>query len=229
MDQKILIIEDERQIVRFIELELKHEGYKVLIAYDGLRGLESARFEKPDLILLDLMLPGINGFEVCRKIREFSSIPIIMLTAKDTTVDKVSGLDMGADDYITKPFEMDELLARIRAAFRSRMQVDNVKILKVNNLEMDLCHYAVKRSDQSIPLTKREYDLLEYLMKNKGLVLTRTQILDCVWGINYSGDANVVDVYIRYLRSKIDERFEPKLIHTVRGFGYVLEDKASNA
>lgn len=229
MDQKILIIEDEKQIVRFIELELKHEGYKVLIAYDGLRGLESARFEKPDLILLDLMLPGINGFEVCRKIREFSSIPIIMLTAKDTTVDKVSGLDMGADDYITKPFEMDELLARIRAAFRSRMQVDNVKILKVNNLEMDLCHYAVKRSDQSIPLTKREYDLLEYLMKNKGLVLTRTQILDCVWGINYSGDANVVDVYIRYLRSKIDERFEPKLIHTVRGFGYVLEDKASNA
>jgi DNA-binding response OmpR family regulator len=229
MRQKILVVEDEKQIARFIELELRHEGYEVLIAHDGLTGLDRARYEKPDLVLLDLMLPGMDGFEVCRKIREFSATPVIMLTAKDATADKVSGLDTGANDYITKPFEMDELLARIRAAFRSGKLADNVKILKVNDLEMDLFHHSVKRNEQPIAFTKREYELLEYLMKNEGLVLTRQQILDSVWGIDYTGDANVIDVYIRYLRSKIDDPFEPKLIHTVRGFGYVLEDKGSHA
>lgn len=229
-EKHILVIEDEKQIARFIELELTHEGYDVSVEYDGLQGLSSVRFGKPDLVLLDLMLPGMDGFEVCRKIREFSSVPVIMLTAKDETIDKVTGLDTGADDYITKPFEMDELLARIRAAFRSRVPLDNnMQLLILNNLVMDFSRHTVKRNDIGITLTKKEFDLLHYLLKNKGLVLTREQILDSVWDFEYSGDANVVDVYIRYLRSKIDDQFEPKLIHTVRGFGYVLEDKDSNA
>ena len=225
--KKILIIEDEKALARLLELALTHEGYETKTEYDGDRGFEDVSRYEPDLILLDLMLPGMDGIEICRKVREFSFVPILMLTARGETVDKVTGLDCGANDYMTKPFEMDELLARIRATLRpSENSAEQFEILAVKDLWMDLRHHVVKRSETVISLTKREFDLLEYLMKNRGIVLTREQILERVWGLDYEGEANVVDVDIRYLRSKIDEPFEPKLIHTVRGFGYVLSDKA---
>lgn len=225
--KKILIIEDEKALARLLELALTHEGYETKTEYNGDRGFEDVSCYEPDLVLLDLMLPGMDGIEVCRKVRKFSFVPILMLTARDETVDKVTGLDCGANDYMTKPFEMEELLARIRAILRAgENSVEKLEMLAVEDLWMDLRHHLVKRSGTAIYLTKREFDLLEYLMKNRGIVLTREQILERVWGLDYEGEANVVDVYIRYLRSKIDEPFDPKLIHTVRGFGYVLGDKA---
>lgn len=225
--KKILIVEDEKPLARLLELALTHEGYETKTEYDGGRGFADAPLYEPDLILLDLMLPGMDGIEVCRKIREFSFVPIIMLTAKDETADKVAGLDCGANDYMTKPFEMEELLARIRAALRTgENSAENLEVLAVGDLWMDLRRHVVQRAETAISLTRREFDLLEYLMKNRGIVLTREQILERVWGLDYEGEANVVDVYIRYLRSKIDEPFASKLIHTVRGFGYVLSDKA---
>jgi DNA-binding response OmpR family regulator len=228
--KKILIIEDEKQIARFVELELQHEGYNVKIEYDGFCGLNSVGSYNPDLILLDIMLPSIDGMEVCRRIREFSAVPVIMLTARDETIDKVAGLDIGANDYITKPFKMDELLARIRAALRIIEPKDKMsQVLMTNDLVMDISRHTVKRENSNIVLTRREFDLLEYFLKNKGLVLSREQILGSVWGIDYEGDTNIVDVYIKYLRSKIDEQFENKLVHTVRGFGYVLEDRKTDA
>lgn len=223
---KILVIEDEKPIARLLELSLRHEGYEVQKEYDGLAGLARVTAFEPDLILLDLMLPGMDGMQVCRKVREISSVPIIMLTARDETIDKVNGLDFGANDYMTKPFEMDELLARIRVALRNRnTAAEQFEMLAVKDLELDLRRHTVKRADSPISLTKREFDLLEYLMKNRGIVLTREKILNTVWGLDYEGETNVVDVYIRYLRGKIDEPFGQKLIHTVRGYGYVLDDK----
>jgi len=223
---KILIIEDEKQIARFLELELKHEGYDVYVCYDGKEGLKKVEKTHPDLILLDIMLPGINGIEVCRKIRQYSNVPIIMVTAKDDIPDKVMGLDSGADDYVTKPFAIEELLARIRAALRKSKQLNIIReVLNIADLSIDTSKRIVKRAGKIIELTKREYDLLEYLVRNKGIVLTREQILENVWGYYYMGDTNVVDVYIRYLRSKVDEGFKTKLIHTVRGVGYKCEEK----
>lgn len=219
----ILIIEDEKQIARFLELELKHEGYTVEIEYDGRGGLKKAEENEPDLILLDIMLPGINGMEVCRRIRQFSEVPVIMLTARDETTDKVMGLDIGANDYVTKPFVIEELLARIRAVLRNKSQSKQPqKSLVTSDLRMDLAKRQVFRGDESIDLTKKEYDLLEYLLRNKGIVLTRDQILENVWGYDYAGDTNVVDVYIRYLRSKVDDEHDIRLIQTVRGVGYIL-------
>lgn len=227
---KLLIIEDEKPLARLLELALTHEGYTVQKEYDGADGLRRVPQFEPDLILLDIMLPGMDGMEVCRKVREFSDVPILMLTAKDTTADKVAGLDTGANDYITKPFETDELLARIRAGLRSREKpTEAPPVLAVKDLWIDLPHHVVKRGDTVIPLTRREFDLLVCLARNRGIVLSREQILDHVWGFDYEGEANVVDVYIRYLRGKIDEPFEPKLIRTVRGFGYVLEDRPLGA
>ncbi|WP_039767544.1 MULTISPECIES: response regulator transcription factor [unclassified Caldicellulosiruptor] len=223
---KILIIEDEKQIARFIELELKHEGYDVYVCYDGIEGLKKVEEIHPDLILLDIMLPGINGIEVCRKVRQYSNVPIIMVTAKDDIPDKVMGLDSGADDYVTKPFAIEELLARIRAALRKSKQLNIIReVLSIGDLTIDTSKRIVIRAGRIIELTKREYDLLEYLVRNKGIVLTREQILENVWGYSYMGDTNVVDVYIRYLRSKIDDGFKTKLIHTVRGVGYKCEEK----
>jgi len=220
---RILIIEDERQIARFLELELSHEEYAVDIAYDGREGLEKANSEKYALILLDVMLPGINGIEVLRRIRQNMQTPVIMLTAKDEVTDKVMGLDTGADDYVTKPFLIEELLARIRAALRKKdVRKQDTTLLKVSDLELDTLRHETKRADHVIELTKKEYDLLEYLIRNKGLVLTRNQILEKVWGFEYIGDTNVVDVYIRYLRGKIDEDYEKKLIQTIRGVGYSI-------
>lgn len=224
--QKILIIEDEVKIARFLELELSHEGYAVDQAHDGKAGLQKALDNEYDLIVLDIMLPGMNGIEVLRKIRQGSDIPIIMLTAKDEIMDKVIGLDMGADDYITKPFAIEELLARIRTALKRRI-TRNVaaKILNSNDLRLDLEKYSVTLANEPIELTKREFDLLKYLLENKNIVLTRERLLEMVWGFDYIGDTNVVDVYIRYLRSKIDEKYSRKIIHTIRGVGYTIKDE----
>lgn len=221
---KILIIEDEKQIARFLELELSHEGYEVDIAYDGYSGLEKAVGDvQYDLILLDIMLPGIDGIEVLQRIRHRLSTPVILLTARDEVTDKVIGLDTGADDYVTKPFVIEELLARIRVALRKKgVNVKDVTLLKISDLEIDTARHEAKRAGVDIYLTKKEYDLLEYLIRNQGLVLTRDQIIERVWGYEYIGDTNVVDVYIRYLRSKIDDGFAKKLIQTIRGVGYSI-------
>lgn len=222
---KILIIEDEKHIARFLELELVHEGYCVEIEYDGRNGLKRVEENEPGLILLDIMLPGINGIEVCRRIRQFSKVPVIMLTARDETTDKVMGLDIGADDYITKPFVIEELLARIRAALRKKVQDEkDQRALAAGNLRMDPLKHQVMRNNEEIELTKKEYDLLEYLLFNKEIVLSRDQILENVWGYDYFGDTNVVDVYIRYLRSKLEAPDSTRMIHTVRGVGYILRE-----
>lgn len=223
---KILIVEDEIKIARFLELELKHEGYEVIIAGDGRTGLEKALNEKIDLIILDIMLPGISGIEVCRRIRQESMVPIIMLTAKDDVTDKVAGLDMGADDYMTKPFAIEELLARIRVALNRKNYMSDKKVetLQVGDLKLNLSSRTVFYKEDEIILTKKEFELLEHLMKNRNVVLTREQLLNNVWDYEYFGDTNVVDVYIRYLRQKIDEKYGIHLISTVRGVGYIIKD-----
>ncbi len=225
---RILIIEDEEKIARFIELELKYEGYEVHKAFDGRDGLEMAKTQPFDLILLDIMLPGLNGIEVLRRIRQFSKIPIIMLTARDAVVDKVSGLDGGADDYITKPFAIEELLARIRANLRKNgndNSVDISEILTFGDLYLDLKKREVRVKDNLIYLTKKEFDLLHYLLANKNIVLDRETILEKIWSYDFIGESNAVDVYIRYLRAKIEEPFDLRIIHTVRGVGYVIKDE----
>ncbi|MCB2361177.1 response regulator transcription factor [Clostridium estertheticum] len=225
-EQKILIIEDEVKIARFLELELKYEGYIVSQSHDGREGLDKAMNEAFDLILLDIMLPSLNGLEVLRRLRQVSDIPIIMLTAKDEIMDKVTGLDIGANDYMTKPFAIEELLARIRTALKKNTQVNkSSNILSVGELIIDLDQHMVSFNNNSIDLTKTEFDLLKLLVDNKNIVLTRNKIIDIVWGYEYMGDTNVVDVYIRYLRSKIDDRFRKKFIYTVRGVGYLLKDE----
>ena len=228
MDKKdILIIEDERAIVRILELEMTYEGYTFDSAYDGNEGLEKFHSSQYGLILLDLMLPEVSGMEVCRKIRKISMVPIIMLTARRDITDKVTGLDLGADDYITKPFEMEELLARIRAGLRhSQIRMAESKQLALADLTINLLTREVLKQEDSIDLTKTEYELLEYLMLNKGLVLTRDQIIEQVWGYDFEGDTNILDVYIRYLRSKIDYPYGSKLIQTIRGVGYTLKEQS---
>jgi DNA-binding response OmpR family regulator len=223
---KILIIEDEIKIARFIELELKYEGYIVEQAHDGREGLQKALEGGFDLILLDIMLPSLNGIEVLRRLRQTSDISVIMLTAKDDIMDKVTGLDNGADDYVTKPFAIEELLARIRVALkRKKVEVKASHLLKLENLCLDLEKYTVRYGDNMIELTKREFDLLKYLLENKNIVLSRDKILETVWGYDYFGDTNVVDVYIRYLRTKIDDKYNKKFIHTVRGVGYMIKNE----
>jgi two-component system, OmpR family, response regulator ArlR len=224
MKGNILIIEDEIKIARFVEMELNYEGYKVTKVHDGRQGLMKARNEEFDLILLDIMLPSMNGIEVLRRIREESEVPVIMLTAKDETMDKVTGLDMGADDYITKPFEIEELLARIRVALK-RKKVTKKQELRYKELLMDLEGYNLSYDGENIELTKKEFELLRYLLENKNRVLTRDKIIETVWGYDYFGDTNVVDVYIRYLRSKIDDKYNQKIIHTLRGVGYMIKDE----
>lgn len=224
-NKDILIIEDDKAITRILELEFKHEGYTYDIAMDGKAGLEKFQSGQYGIILLDLMLPEISGMEVCRKVRKVSSIPIIMLTARRDITDKVIGLDLGADDYVTKPFEMEELLARIRAGLRrSKNKMGELKLLELADLSLNLLTREVINQGDHIDLTKTEYELLEYMLSNKGLVLTREQIIEHVWGYDFVGDSNVLDVYIRYLRNKIDYPYETKLIHTVRGVGYTLKE-----
>ncbi len=224
--KKILLIEDEVKLARFVELELRYEGYDVAVCHDGRDGLKQATEENFDMLLLDLMLPGLNGIEICRRVRKFSGIPIIMLTAKDEVMDKVAGLDSGADDYLTKPFAIEELLARMRVAFKHATAGNpNKMILEVQGLQIDTDKRLVTVDDQVVDLTKKEYELLLYLVQNKNIVLSREQILNEVWGYSYIGETNVVDVYIRYLRSKIDEAFDRKYIHTIRGVGYYVKDE----
>ncbi len=225
MNKKILLIEDEVKLARFVELELKYEGYEVKVCHDGREGFDEFQTGEYDLILLDLMLPGLNGIEICRRIRKLSDIPIIMLTAKDEVIDKVAGLDSGADDYVTKPFAIEELLARMRVALkRVRPEPITKNIYKCGDLTIDADKHLVKVGEDLVDLTKREYDLLLYFLKNKNIVLSREQILNQVWGYNYIGETNVVDVYVRYLRLKIDEKFDRKFIHTIRGVGYYIKD-----
>ncbi|NMH72960.1 response regulator transcription factor [Bacillus sp. RO2] len=221
---KVLIIEDEKNLARFIELELQYEGFEVATSYDGREGLDLALKEEWDIILLDLMLPGLSGMEVCRRIRAAKETPIIMLTARDSVMDKVSGLDSGADDYMSKPFAIEELLARIRALFR-RMEGKKEEahnILSFRELKVDLDARTVTRADEQIELTKREFDLLVVFITNINRVLTRELLLDKVWELGSYAETNVVDVYVRYLRNKIDKPNEESYIQTVRGTGYVM-------
>lgn len=224
---RILIVEDEEKIARFLELELVHEGYKVIKANNGRVGLEIAERGEADLIILDVMLPEINGLEVLRRLRKNSDIPVIMLTARDAVMDKVSGLDAGADDYITKPFAIEELLARIRTALKKR--VVEVKkdedILSCGVLVLDKMRHKVTCKGTEIELTNREFNLLQVLMENKNIVLTRDVLIEKVCGYDYMGETNVIDVYVRYLRTKIDDAFNMKVITTVRGVGYVIKDE----
>jgi DNA-binding response OmpR family regulator len=223
-DKRILLVEDEVKLARFVELELKYEGYKVDIAHDGRDAIDMFLGNEYDLVLLDLMLPGINGMEVLRRIRKASDAPVIMLTAKGEVTDKVVGLDSGADDYITKPFAIEEVLARMRAAFKKRATKEDRNVLTVQNLTIDIPKREVKRGDTVVELTKTEFELLVYMAQNKNIVLTREQILNQVWGYDYIGETNIVDVYIRYLRTKLDDRFNEKLIFTTRGVGYYVKD-----
>ncbi len=223
--ERILIVEDEEAIARFLELELQHEGYAVGKATDGRTGLDLALSGQYDLVLLDIMLPELSGMEVIRRIRKESQIPVIMLTARDTVMDKVAGLDMGADDYITKPFAIEELLARLRTALRKRtVQQPQAQLLTCGPVTMDVARHQVQCQGKNVELTNREFDVLRLLMEQQQIVLSRETFLSKVWGYDYVGETNVVDVYIRYLRSKLDEVCGQELIHTVRGVGYVLRE-----
>ncbi len=227
----ILIVEDEKKIARFLELELRHEGYDVLCAEDGRKGLEMALEPGTDLVILDLMLPEMSGIEVCRRLRRESDVPIIMLTAKDDVSDKVMGLDMGADDYMTKPFAIEELLARIRVALKKHRadgKGAHEGVLKAGHLVLDPASYSVSYHGTPIALTKKEFDLLHYLMAHAGEAVTREKLLSDVWEYDYAGDTNVVDVYIRYLRLKIDEPFHIKTIRTIRAVGYMFQYEETN-
>jgi len=220
---KILIVEDDPQLSRLIALELEHEGYEADCALDGRAGLDKALTGKHDLILLDVMLPSVSGLEVLRKIRQSSTVPIIMISARDATVDKISGLDLGADDYLTKPFDIEELLARIRANLK-KGRIHSAGQISLGELVVDPVQHSVQYGGENIDLTKKEFDLLCYLLTNRNAVLSRENILSNVWGYAFGGSTNIVDVYVRYLRSKIDERFGISIIHTVRGSGYMAKE-----
>jgi len=224
MKEKILLVEDEEKLARFVELELSYEGYEVHKAGDGRAGLAMIESERYDLLLLDIMLPELSGMEVLRRVRRGSNIPVIMLTARDSVIDKVTGLDTGADDYITKPFAIEELLARIRVALRGKGAAHGGGELRLDRLWLDVASHTAMVDETPLELTKREFDLIRYMMENKGIVVTRDALLRHVWGYEYEGESNVVGVYIRFLRSKIDEAFNVKYIHTVRGVGYILKD-----
>lgn len=222
--RKILIVEDEENMVLFIQMELKYEGYNVDVASDGRKAVELALKNNYDLILLDLMLPGINGLEVCRRIRKEKDTPIIMLTARDSVMDKVTGLQNGADDYIAKPFAIEELLARMEAIFR-RINRKNIKSeFKFKDITLDVEGRIVKKDEKIIELTNTEFQLLLILIRNKNKVLTRDVLLDNVWGYNSEAETNIVDVYVRYIRNKLDKDDKEKYIQTVRGVGYVMRD-----
>jgi two-component system OmpR family response regulator len=226
MSSKIIIVEDDPNILEALKYNLGKEGYDTITAIDGVQALELARTNKPDLIVLDIMLPKMSGFEVCRILRKEMAIPIIMLTARDDEIDKVTGLDLGADDYMTKPFSMRELMARIRAMLR-RVEIQTVipeTPLSFGDLEVDTLHHMITRAGNTLNLSPKEFDLLVFLTSNKGLVFTRDQLLEKVWGYYYSGDTRTVDVHIRWLREKIEANSEePKHLITVRGVGYKFE------
>ena len=232
MSRKILIVEDEEKIARFVELELVHEGYEVIKAFDGRTGLDLALSEHADLIVLDVMLPRLNGLEVLRRIRkEGNTVPILLLTARDAVMDKVSGLDAGADDYITKPFNPLELVARVKLLARIRVALKRKSTdrqethkLEIHGVSLDTDRHEVMVAGEPVELTNREFELLHTLMENKNIVMDREKLMNIVCGYEYVGETNIIDVYIRYLRTKIDDRFGIKLITTVRGVGYVIRE-----
>jgi len=223
---RILIIEDEVKIARFVELELKHEGNEVEKAFDGRTGLDLALSGEFDLILLDVMLPQLNGLEVLRRIRLEKDTPILLLTARDAVMDKVAGLDAGADDYITKPFAIEELLARIRVALKKRQPAATAvsSIMQFGDLTLDVDRHEVTVHGEPVELTNREFELLKVLLVNKNIVMDRSRLIEEVCGYDYMGETNVIDVYVRYLRTKIDDRFGIHVISTVRGVGYVIRE-----
>lgn len=226
MNAHILLVEDEVKLARFIELELTSEGYQVTVAHDGMEGLTLAREANPDLAVLDWMLPNLTGVEICRRLRSTgSTIPVILLTAKDEISDRVTGLDAGSDDYVVKPFSIEELLARIRAHLRRIQEKEqNTVVLQFQDLSLNPQTREVYRSDRRIELTAKEFDLLEYLLSHPRQVFTKNQILENVWGYDFMGDSNIIEVYIRYLRLKLEENGEKRLVHTVRGVGYALRE-----
>ncbi|WEZ08550.1 response regulator transcription factor [Priestia flexa] len=223
---KILIIEDEKKIARLIQLELEYEGYETATAHTGTEGLSLFQSQQFDLLILDVMLPGLSGLEVLRRIRSTNQLtPVILLTARDSLPDKISGLDLGANDYMTKPFEIEELLARIRVWLRNQSTaIEENPLLQIGDLTVDEKTRMVTREKNTIELTPREFDLLIYLLKNQNQVLSREQLLTNVWGFDYYGDTNVVDVYIRYLRKKLDAPYSTPYLHTIRGVGYMLKE-----
>ncbi len=226
MTPRILVIEDEERIRQFLKRGLTYENYVVETAIDGKDGLEKARDTPPDLVLLDIMLPGMDGFEVCRRLRAASDVPILMLTAKEAIEDRVAGLDAGADDYLVKPFSFDELLARVRALLR-RAQPSQPQVFRFSDLELDTGTRQGRRGGETFDLTAKEYELLELFMRNPRQVLTRDVIFDRVWGYDFGGGSNIIEVYVRYLRQKTEGEDLPRLIHTVRGVGYVLRESES--
>lgn len=223
---KILVVEDDRALLDALEYNLRKEGYNVLTTTDGTQALEIARNEKPELIVLDIMLPGLSGYEICRILRKDMNTPILMLTAKAGEIDKIVGLEIGADDYMTKPFSMRELLARIRAMLR-RAKItapQSPEIINIGDLQIDIPRHQAKLNDVALNLTQKEFDLLAFLAKNRGLVFSREQLLDKIWGYDYAGGTRTVDVHIRWLREKIEtDPAQPKRLITVRGVGYKLE------
>jgi len=223
MREHILIIEDDEGILQVLQRSLSYEGYSVETALDGRDGLVRARVRPPSLVILDWMLPGLDGLEVCQRLRSAGNVPILMLTAKDTVADRVEGLDAGADDYLVKPFEFDELLARIRALLRRARPGGTPEALSFADLRLDTGTHQVFRGEREIELTAKEFELLELFLRHPRQVLTREVIYDRVWGYDFGGESNIIEVYVRYLRQKLEE-FGPRLIHTVRGVGYVLRE-----
>jgi two-component system response regulator MprA len=227
MAKTILVIEDEERILQFLRRGLSYEGYRVETAVNGTDGLQIAQEQPPDLVVLDWMLPelelGLDGLEVCRRLRAASDVPILMLTAKDSVADRVQGLDAGADDYLVKPFALNELLARVRALIR-RSRSDEPEILSFESLRLDTGTHQAFRGERVIELTAKEYELLELFLRHPRQVLTRDQIFDRVWGYDFGGESNIIEVYVRYLRQKSEANGESRLIHTVRGVGYVLRE-----
>jgi two-component system response regulator MprA len=224
MAARILVIEDDERIAQMIQRGLAFEGYRVDVALDGEAGLQRAREAVPDLVVLDLMLPGVDGIELCRRLRAASNLPILMVTAKDSIADRVTGLDAGADDYLSKPFDLDELLARVRALLR-RAAPAAPEVLRFADLTLDTGTRQARRGERAIELTAKEYELLELFMRHPRQVLTRDQIFDRVWGYDFGGESNIIEVYIRYLRQKLEAGGEPRVLFTVRGVGYVLREE----
>ena len=226
MREHILVIEDDEGILQVLQRGLSYEGYSVETALDGRDGLVRARLRPPTLVVLDWMLPGLDGLEVCQRLRAAGNVPILMLTAKDTVADRVEGLDAGADEYLVKPFEFDELLARIRALLRRAKPEGAPEVLAFADLKLDTGTHQVFRGEREIELTAKEFELLELFLRHPRQVLTRDVIYDRVWGYDFGGESNIIEVYVRYLRQKTEGAQEPRLIHTVRGVGYVLREES---
>lgn len=224
MAEKILVIEDEQRIADFLKRGFTYEGFQVEVRYDGEAGLKAARDNPPDLVILDVMLPGLDGWEVCRRLRAGGSVSILMLTAKDSVADRVKGLDSGADDYLIKPFAFEELLARVRALLR-RSRATEETIFRFADVTLNVSTREVTRGNRKIDLTTKEFDLLHFFMRHPRQVLTREMIYDRIWGYDFGGESNILEVYIRYLRTKLEAENEPRLIQTVRGVGYALREE----